>query len=128
LALDDFGVGFSSLSRLQRLPVDELKIDRSFVQGLRAGSSDALLVHSIVELAHRLGLRVVAEGVEEMEPLRLLQGFGCDVVQGYLVSPPLAPEALAAFCRFRQPTPGRRALAKVASQAPGTPRARSASA
>ncbi len=99
LALDDFGVGFSSLSRLRQLPVDELKIDRSFVGGLRAGSTEAVLVRSIVELGHRLGLRVVAEGVEDAASLDLLTEFGCDVVQGYGVSPPLSPQDLAVFCR-----------------------------
>ncbi len=119
LALDDFGVGLSSLSRLRRLPVDELKIDRSFVTGLRAGSRDASLLRAIVELGHRLGLRIVAEGVEEMEGMRLLEEMGCDVVQGYLVSPPLAPEPLAALCRARQGA--RRARPERASRRAGRP-------
>jgi EAL domain-containing protein (putative c-di-GMP-specific phosphodiesterase class I) len=122
LSLDDFGVGFSSLSRLRQLPVDELKIDRSFVLGLRGGSTDAVFVRSIIELGHRLGLRVVAEGVEEAAALQLLEELGCDVVQGYVVSPPLAPALLAEFCRARRG--GRRTRA---AQSAVTPRTRSAS-
>ncbi|MCC6641205.1 MAG: bifunctional diguanylate cyclase/phosphodiesterase [Deltaproteobacteria bacterium] len=101
LALDDFGVGFSSLSRLRRLPVDELKIDRSFVSGLCVEGRQLRLVRSIVDLGHGLGLRVVAEGVEEIDALRVLEDMGCDAVQGYLVSLPLAPDELARMCRAR---------------------------
>jgi diguanylate cyclase (GGDEF)-like protein len=123
LALDDFGVGFSSLSRLRTLPMDELKIDRSFVLGLREGTTEAALVQSIIELGHRLSLRVVAEGVEAPEALRVLEGFGCDAVQGYLVSAPLASERLVALCRARS---GPRRLSP--SRPVATPRARNASA
>jgi len=123
LALDDFGVGFSSLSRLRGLPVDELKIDRSFVSGVRDGSANASLVRAIVDLGHRLGLRVVAEGVEELEELRVLEAIGCDVVQGFFVSAPLAPERLVEFCRARHGARGKRA-----TQPGATSRARTASA
>jgi len=118
LALDDFGVGFSSLSRLRRLPVDELKIDRSFVLGLREGSSDVLLVRSIVELGHGLGLRIVAEGVEDLESMRLLEDMGCDVVQGYFVSLPLAPEALAELCHARRGGRRKRPVGEAARSRP----------
>lgn len=110
LALDDFGVGLSSLARLRGLPVHELKIDRSFVRGLRAGTADALLVRALVDLGHGLGLRVVAEGVEDAEAVRVLAAFGCDAVQGFAVSPPLPPDALAAFLRARAPRAIRQAL------------------
>ncbi len=102
IALDDFGVGFSSLARLRRLPVDEIKIDRSFVAGMGPDGRESRLVRSIVELGHGLGLRVVAEGVEEVGTLRVLEDLGCDAVQGYVVSPPLAAEPLAQMCRARR--------------------------
>lgn len=102
VALDDFGVGFSSLSRLRRLPVDELKIDRSFVSGLSASGRERHLVRSIIELGQRLGLHIVAEGVEELATLRILEELGCDAVQGYAVSPPLEADAFAAMCDARR--------------------------
>jgi len=96
LAVDDFGTGYSSLAYLTRLPVDELKIDRSFVRDLARegeGAGTATLVASVVGLAHNLGLTVVAEGMEDAETLAVLTRLGCDVAQGYYVSRPLpAPE------------------------------------
>ena len=88
LSIDDFGTGYSSLSRLRNLPVDELKIDRSFVQGIHSATDDAPLVGAIVALAHRLGLHVVAEGVETAEQLDFLARAGCDRVQGFLLGRP----------------------------------------
>ena len=98
-AIDDFGTGYSSLSQLRKLPVDELKIDRSFVSRAHADADDASIVSSTIDLGHNLGLKVVAEGVEETETLMMLRGLGCDFAQGYLISRPLAPEAVAAFVR-----------------------------
>ncbi|HEX6179559.1 MAG TPA: EAL domain-containing protein, partial [Thermoanaerobaculia bacterium] len=90
LAIDDYGTGYSSLSHLKRLPVDELKIDKSFVQNLReAATDDILIVRSTIELGHNMGLKVIAEGVENAEALRILKDLGCDMAQGYFVSPPL---------------------------------------
>jgi diguanylate cyclase (GGDEF)-like protein len=87
LVIDDFGTGYSSLSYLRRLPVDELKIDRSFVIGLMTGQDD-VIVRSTIDLAHNLGLTVIAEGVENEEVQARLQAMGCDAVQGTFISPP----------------------------------------
>lgn len=89
LAIDDFGTGYSSLSHLKRLPVDELKIDKSFVLNMAQDNDDAVIVRSTIELAHNMGLRVVAEGVEDARTLEMLRGYHCDVAQGYLISRPL---------------------------------------
>jgi len=96
-AIDDFGTGHSSLSQLNRLPVDELKIDRSFISHARLGSDAATIVTSTIELGHRMGLDVVAEGVEEPEAWNLLRQLGCDYAQGYLISRPLATADVPAF-------------------------------
>jgi diguanylate cyclase (GGDEF)-like protein len=89
IAIDDFGTGYSSLSYLSELPVDVLKIDRSFVAGLADSEASNAIVAAAIELAHRLQLVVVAEGVEEMEQFDLLDGLGCDLIQGYLVCRPV---------------------------------------
>jgi diguanylate cyclase (GGDEF)-like protein len=96
-AIDDFGTGHSSLSQLNMLPVDELKIDRSFISHARLGSDAATIVTSTIELGHRMNLDVVAEGVEEPEAWNLLRQLGCDFAQGYLISRPLAPQDVPAF-------------------------------
>ncbi|MFA5890732.1 MAG: EAL domain-containing protein [Actinomycetota bacterium] len=96
ISIDDFGTGYSSLSYLQRLPVDEIKIDRSFVMGMTADEDDAVIVRSIIDLGRTLGLRVVAEGVETELAWNRLSALGCDVAQGYLLSKPLAAEHIAA--------------------------------
>jgi len=106
VSLDDFGTGYSSLSYLQRLPVQELKIDRSFVLGLTADgtapATSAALIRSITGLKEALGLRVVAEGVEDAETLERLRELGCDLVQGYHLSRPVAAADLdTARCRRR---------------------------
>ncbi len=90
VSVDDFGAGFTSLAYLGSLAVNELKLDRSFINGLavREGSRDLTLIRSTINLAHALGLRVVAEGVEEQASLDLLSSFGCDIAQGYLISRP----------------------------------------
>ncbi|MGD0281457.1 MAG: EAL domain-containing protein [Dissulfurispiraceae bacterium] len=89
LSIDDFGTGYSSMSYLQKLPVDELKIDKSFVLNMNNNPNDAKIVHSIVGLGHNLGLKVVAEGVENQTTWDLLKYVGCDVGQGYYMSKPL---------------------------------------
>jgi EAL domain-containing protein (putative c-di-GMP-specific phosphodiesterase class I) len=95
LAVDDFGTGYSSLGYLQRFPIDVLKIDKSFVDGLRRGGSDAALARTIVALGGSLGLQTVAEGVETAEQAAALRGMGCAYAQGYLFSRPLEAERLA---------------------------------
>jgi diguanylate cyclase (GGDEF)-like protein/PAS domain S-box-containing protein len=94
LSIDDFGTGYSSLAYLQRLPVDELKIDRSFVTSLADVSDDAIIVRSTIDLAHNLGLRVVAEGVEDEAVMRILTEYGCDAAQGYFFSRPVTAEEI----------------------------------
>ncbi|TNM67916.1 EAL domain-containing protein [Streptomyces sp. NP160] len=111
-SIDDFGTGYSSLSYLRRLPVDEVKLDRSFVTGLgtssEGGGGDEVLVASIIDLAHRLGMQVVAEGVEDPAETRALRALGCDVAQGYLFARPapaaaISAELLATARRWRPP-------------------------
>jgi diguanylate cyclase (GGDEF)-like protein/PAS domain S-box-containing protein len=94
LSIDDFGTGYSSLAYLQRLPVDELKIDRSFVTSLADVSDDAIIVRSTIDLAHNLGLKVVAEGVEDEAVMRILTEYGCDAAQGYFFSRPIPAEEI----------------------------------
>jgi diguanylate cyclase (GGDEF)-like protein len=94
LSVDDFGTGYSSLANLKRLPVDVIKIDKSFVMEMAVDASDAAIVHSTIDLAHNLGLRVVAEGVESEAAWRQLRELGCDFAQGYHLSRPLPPDAV----------------------------------
>jgi len=104
LAIDDFGTGYSSMAYLKSLPVQELKVDRSFVQHLRDNQSDAVIVRSTVDLGHNLGLRVVAEGVEDEATLGELASLGCDSVQGYYLAKPM-PEAELVAWLAAQPQP-----------------------
>jgi diguanylate cyclase (GGDEF)-like protein len=97
LSVDDFGTGYSSLSQLKRMPVQELKIDQSFIRDLDETSEDAVIVRSTIEMSHSLGLKVVAEGVEYERSLRLLERWGCDTAQGYLISRPLPAQAFATW-------------------------------
>ncbi len=99
LSIDDFGTGYSSLAYLKRLPVDELKIDKSFVMAMEGDADDAKIVRSTIDLAHNLGLSVVAEGVENAAVLRQLQALDCDEAQGYHMSRPLPAAEMAAFAR-----------------------------
>jgi diguanylate cyclase (GGDEF)-like protein/PAS domain S-box-containing protein len=98
LALDDFGTGFSSLSNLQRFPVQRVKIDRSFVRNMTRRSRDATLARAIIGLAHGLGMQVVAEGVENAVQLEMLDSFGCDEWQGFLKCRPIGPAAVPDLC------------------------------
>ena len=97
LAIDDFGTGYSSLLQLRQLPFTEVKIDRCFVADLPAAHDSRLIVKTITELAHSLGLVATAEGVETLEQLRCVRELGCDVVQGYLIAQPLDPDELIAW-------------------------------
>lgn len=97
LSIDDFGTGYSSMSRLRDLPVDELKLDMSFVKNMRTSLSDEKIVRSMISLAHDLELQVVAEGVEDLATLRRLKELGCHLVQGYFVSKPLDAEKIVDF-------------------------------
>ena len=99
LAIDDYGTGYSSLAYLRRLPVHELKIDKTFILGMARDSSDAVIVRSTIDLAHHMNLLVVAEGVEDEATVERLRGLSCDMVQGYLLSRPLAAEDVVAWMR-----------------------------
>ncbi|PWR16513.1 GGDEF-domain containing protein [Micromonospora sicca] len=114
IALDDFGTGYSSLQHLRRLPLSEVKVDRSFVLGMADDPDDAAIVRSMIELAGALGLRVVAEGVEDERTWRLLHAAGCDVAQGWFHARPMPAEELAAWlARYRPVRPAVTADAQV---------------
>jgi diguanylate cyclase len=102
VAIDDFGTGYSAISYLKQLPVDELKIDRSFVTELGENPKDEIIVRSVVDLAHRFGLSVTAEGVETDAAWALLTSIGCDAIQGYLLARPLTAEDMGAWLDERQ--------------------------
>lgn len=99
LSIDDYGTGYSSLSYIKKLPVREIKIDKSFVLGLAEDDEDKILVRSTIELAHNLGLEVTAEGVEDEGSVELLREYGCDKLQGYHICRPVPKEELEAFLR-----------------------------
>jgi diguanylate cyclase (GGDEF)-like protein len=101
LAIDDFGTGYSSLSYLKRLPVHEVKIDKSFVMNMASDADDTVIVRSTIDLAHNLGLEAVAEGVEDIDTWNLLLGLGCDLGQGYFIAKPLAAAALTEWLEER---------------------------
>jgi diguanylate cyclase (GGDEF)-like protein len=101
LSMDDFGTGYSSLSQLRQLPIDEVKIDKSFVLGMSTSQGESFIARSIIELAHNLGLRVVAEGVEDELTRNLLAAMGCDKLQGFLVSRPLPDDRLESWLLAR---------------------------
>lgn len=101
LSIDDFGTGYSSLAYLRQLPVDEIKIDRSFVMGMGNEADDAVIVRSTVDLGRNLGLDVVAEGVETLELWNRLRDLGCQIAQGYFLSRPVAAQELAAWLKSR---------------------------
>ena len=94
IAMDDFGTGFSSLSYLRRFPVDIVKIDHEFIRNISTNAPDEALVETIIYMAHRLGLKVVAEGVETEEQLALLRRYACDAIQGHVFGPAMAHDQL----------------------------------
>ena len=102
LSIDDFGSGFSSLSHLKRFPIDEIKIDRPFIDGLTTDKGDRALVHAAIDMGHHFGFRVVAEGVERAETQEALREIGCDVVQGNLIAAPLTTSAFAQWWKGRE--------------------------
>jgi diguanylate cyclase (GGDEF)-like protein len=102
LSIDDFGTGYSSLALIKKLPVAELKIDRSFVMNMVTDAEDMIIVRSVIDLAHNMGLLVVAEGVESVQTLELLAEMGCDVAQGYHICKPVPADQLEAWLARRQ--------------------------
>ena len=112
LSIDDFGTGYSSLSYLRRLPVDEIKVDRSFVMGMSRDEGDAAIVRSTVDLGRNLGLQVVAEGIEDAETWTALATLGCDMAQGYYLSPPVTPPEFDRWLRSRTAGDGATPAAK----------------
>jgi EAL domain-containing protein (putative c-di-GMP-specific phosphodiesterase class I) len=102
LSIDDFGTGYSSLSYLRQLPVDEIKIDRSFVMNMSEQADDAVIVRSTVDLGRNLGLDVVAEGVESLELWNRLRDLGCKIAQGYYLSRPLPSDQLLEWIQSRR--------------------------
>ena len=97
LSLDDFGTGYSSLSYLKQLPIDTLKIDKSFVREIGPNANDNTLVQTIIALGHSLGMTMIAEGVESLEHLDTLKSFGCDEIQGYWLAKPMTASDCLAF-------------------------------
>ena len=94
LSIDDFGTGYSSLTHLRQLPIDEIKIDKSFVSGMTASDADAAIVRTVIDLAHHLGKQVCAEGVEDEATMLMLRDVGCDLAQGYFISRPMSAHDL----------------------------------
>jgi len=99
IAIDDFGTGYGTLSYLKQFPIDYLKIDRSFVRDIETDANDMALSRAIIVMAHELGLKVIAEGVETAGQRSLLAAAGCDYVQGYLYAKPLTQDAFEALLR-----------------------------
>jgi len=126
IAIDDFGTGYSSLAYLQRLPVHELKIDRSFVTKLCTNVNDAAIVRSTIDLGHSLDLTIVAEGVEDEESLQRLASIGCDVAQGYHIAKPMPGDRFESWIRssglsIALPEPAKRSVNRETASTRGTP-------
>jgi EAL domain-containing protein (putative c-di-GMP-specific phosphodiesterase class I) len=102
LSIDDFGTGYSSLGRLRQIPVDTLKIDRSFVSSMSSDPENREIVHSIIMLAHNLGLKVVAEGTETEEQVTQLTQLNCEMAQGYFFSRPADHQAMSQLLAWNQ--------------------------
>ena len=102
LAIDDFGTGYSSLGYLKRFPIDFIKIDRSFIKDIPGNSDDAIITRTIIDMTHNLRLKAIAEGVETEAQLDFLRQHGCDEMQGYYFSRPLAEEAFLALVRSQE--------------------------
>jgi sensor c-di-GMP phosphodiesterase-like protein len=96
--MDDFGTGYSSLSLLKQLPIDELKIDKSFIDNIATRNEDRLMVLNIIDIAQNLGIKVVAEGIEQKEQSSLLLELGCQLQQGYYYCAPVDLEQLVEYC------------------------------
>ncbi|MCB1260149.1 MAG: EAL domain-containing protein, partial [Acidimicrobiales bacterium] len=121
LALDDFGTGYSSLAYLKHFPVDALKIDKAFVEGLGGSGGDGAITAAIVDVAQRLGLQTVAEGVERAEQAEWLTALGCDLAQGFHFAPPLDAEAVRAALEAQCDGSAPAAIDLTAPPAPTTP-------
>lgn len=124
VAIDDFGTGYTSLSWLKRLPIDTLKIDRSFVMGMEEAGDDSVIVRSTINLARDLGLGVVAEGIESAQAWEELAALGCDLAQGYLLSRPLPSSDITPWLRERRRSDG--GAISIESQLLAEPEAKSA--
>ena len=129
LSIDDFGTGYSSLVQLQRLPFSEIKIDASFVRQMTANKGSRVIVEIIIDLARKLGLRSVAEGIEDGATLQALRELGCDVAQGFYLGRPVVADRILAESRVAPPTAGpkaatitKRAAVSASSQPPGSRR------
>jgi EAL domain-containing protein (putative c-di-GMP-specific phosphodiesterase class I) len=103
ISLDDFGTGYSSLSLLRDLPVDQIKIDRSFLYQLEDNDRNRSIVSNAISLAHGLGYTVVAEGVEQLEILKILRMYGCDYIQGFYYSPAIPLQEVIAWTHHHNP-------------------------
>jgi EAL domain-containing protein (putative c-di-GMP-specific phosphodiesterase class I) len=102
VSIDDFGTGYSSLAYLKNLPVDQLKIDRSFISNMHEDPNDAIIVRSVIDLGHNLGLETVAEGIEDLETWQQLTALGCDSAQGYFLARPMPPAEFGLWLRERE--------------------------
>jgi EAL domain-containing protein (putative c-di-GMP-specific phosphodiesterase class I) len=101
LSIDDFGIGYSTMEQLVRLPFSEMKVDKSFVMTARASAESRAVIKTLVELGHSLGLNLTAEGVEDAETLDFLRDTGCDLAQGYHIGRPMSGESVAAWAAER---------------------------
>ena len=116
LSIDDYGTGYSSMAYLKALPVQEIKIDKSFVLKLASNAEDEILVRSTIDLGHNLGLKVVAEGIEDEESLQILKKYGCETGQGYFISKPVPPEDIEKFYKESRWSPLNTSLDRSASE------------